>query len=147
MFQKVAVVKKVADRIWIAKIHAHPDARIRESPAVVIRNIYGIAKKRLIHRPAQIIEQQEMQLMNVEGVKFGGAVFYDPVFDRSLLGNDVWEAGFGIEHLGRLAVYGEIELGGACRISRIYELFGEIQSSRAHWSDAAEPWQSRRRKP
>ena len=65
------MVRKVTNGVGITKIHSHPDAGIRESSAVVIRDVYGIAKKRLIHRPAQIIEQQEMQLMNVEGMKFG----------------------------------------------------------------------------
>ena len=66
--------------------------------------------------------------MNMEGMKFGRAVFYDPVFDSSLPGNDVWDAGFGIEHLWRLAVYGEIKLGRARGIVGIYELFGEKQA-------------------
>ncbi len=52
VFQKVAVVKKIADGILVTKIHPHPYAGVRESSAVVIGDVYGIAKKRLIHRPA-----------------------------------------------------------------------------------------------
>ncbi len=84
--------------------------------------------------------------MNMEGMKFGRAVFYDPVFDSSLPGNDVWDAGFGIEHLWRLAVYGEIKLGRARGIVGIYELFGEKLSSRPHWSNTGQPRQLWRRK-
>ena len=140
------MVRKVTNGVGITKIHSHPDAGIRESSAVVIRDVYGIAEKRLIHRPAQIIEQQEMQLMNVKGMKFGRAVFYDPIFDCSLPGKNVGDAGFGIEHLWSLAIYGDIELGGARGIVGIDELFGEIQSSRPRWSDRAQPWQLWRRK-
>ena len=77
----------------------HSDAGIRESSAVVIRDVYGIAKKRLIHRPAQIIDAWEMQLMNVEGMKFGKRFSMIPVLTvpvAIMFGTPV-----GIEHLGR----------------------------------------------
>ena len=84
--------------------------------------------------------------MNMKGMKFAGAVFDDPILDRSLLGDDVGHAGFGIERRRRLAVYGDIKFRRAVGIVGVEKLFGEIQSSRPHWSNASQPGQLWRRK-
>ncbi len=72
------MVDKVADDIGVTKIHAESHAGILQGFAVVVGNVDGIAKKRLVDRLAAVINQQEMQLMNMERVQFAGAVFDDP---------------------------------------------------------------------
>ena len=86
--------QECADGIRIAKIHPQSHAWIYQHVVLVIRNIHGIAEKRLIRWPSQIIEQQEMQLMNVERVQFVRPVLDDPIFYRSLLRDDVRQARF-----------------------------------------------------
>src|SRR5580698_1595825 len=101
----MAVKNKVPDSVRIAKIHSQPYTGIGKSSAVIVRNVDGIAQKRLVYRPAAVIKQHEMQLVNMESVEFPRPVFDDPILNRSLLGNDVRNARFWIEFLGRLAVY------------------------------------------
>jgi glycine cleavage system regulatory protein len=92
VFEEVAVVKKLADSIGIAKVHPQSDAGILESPAVPIRDIDGVSKKGFVYRLAAIINEHEVQLMNVECVKFTRSVLDDPVFHRPLLHNNVRNA-------------------------------------------------------
>ena len=49
MLEEVAVIEERSDGIWVAKIHAQSDARIRERPAIVKGHVDRIAKKRLVH--------------------------------------------------------------------------------------------------
>jgi glycine cleavage system regulatory protein len=81
------VVDKVAQRIRIPKIHPQADAGIFKSFAVVIRDVNGIAKKRLVHSLAAVVEQHEMQLMNMECMQVVGPVLDDPILYCSLLRN------------------------------------------------------------
>ncbi len=64
------MVYKVTHRIRIAKVHPQSDGGIFKSFAIVVRDVDGIAKKRLVHRLAAVIQQHEVQLMNVERMKF-----------------------------------------------------------------------------
>ena len=72
-----------------------------------------------------------MQLVDMEGVQLTGTVFDDPVFDSSLLRDDVGHARAMIEHLRFLAFDGEVELDGAGGVVGIGELLGEVQSADA----------------
>jgi hypothetical protein len=76
-------------RVRIAKIHSHSNAGILERLAIVIRDVDGIAKKRLVYRPSEVIEQHEVQLMDMKGVQLVGSVLDNPVLYGSLLGDDV----------------------------------------------------------
>ncbi len=86
------MVNKVANRVRITKIHPKCDAGKCESFVVVVRDVDGIAKKRLVYGLAAIFKQHEMQLVNMECVKFAGTVFDDPVLNCSLLHNNVGNA-------------------------------------------------------
>lgn len=66
MLQEMTVVDEIADGIRIAEIQAQSDTRIDQRPAVIVRDVHRVAEKRLIHRPSQIVEKHEMQLMNVK---------------------------------------------------------------------------------
>ena len=88
----MAMVQKIANCIRIAKVHPQPDAGIFQRSAVVVGNVDGIAKERFIRGLAVEIDQHEMQLMNMERMQFAGAVFDDPIFDRALLRDDVWNS-------------------------------------------------------
>jgi len=70
MLQEMAAIEEIADSIRIAKVHPQLDAGIFKSAAIIVRNVYRIAEKRLVHNPALIIDQHEMQLMNVKCMQF-----------------------------------------------------------------------------
>ncbi len=71
MFQKVTVIDEGADGVWIAEVHSQTHAWILESSAVEVGNVHGIAEKRFVDGNAGPIQQQEMDLVNVEGMQFG----------------------------------------------------------------------------
>ena len=106
MLQKMAMVDKGADRIRVAKIHSQFDAGILERFAVEVRNVYGVPQKRLVYGAAEIIQQHEVHLMNMERVEFRGSIFDDPIFHVSLLNDDVGNARARIERRWRLTIHG-----------------------------------------
>src|ERR1700691_2745064 len=116
---------KVANYIRIAKIHPQSNAGIFKSFAIVVRNVDGVAKKRFVYCCAAVIEQHEMQLVNMEGMKFAGPVFDDPILHRSLFRDDVWDPRSRIEMCRRLTVYSYVKLRRTVRIIRIEQLLGE----------------------
>ena len=123
VFEKMAVIYEVTDNVGIAEIQADAHAGIDEGAAVVIRDVYGVPKKRFVHRPAEIIEQHEMKLVDVEGVEFAGAIFDDPIFDRALAGHDIGDSGARIEGLGLLALDRDVKLSSAIRVFGIEQFF------------------------
>ena len=133
------MVNKVANRVRITKIHPKCDAGKCESFVVVIRDVDGVAKKGLVYGLAAIFQQDEMQLMDMECVKFAGAVFDDPVLDGSLLHNNVGNARFWIELHGGLAIDREVKLGCAVGIVGLKKLFRKVKPARACRSDASQP--------
>jgi hypothetical protein len=109
-----------------------------------IRHVDGIAHERFIHRDTIPGHQRKMQLMDVEGMQFGGAIFNDPVLDIALPYGDVRRGLGGIEYGGRLTVDSDEKRRGAVGILRILERFGEIQLSGANRGYIAQPGQLRR---
>jgi hypothetical protein len=89
VLQKMTMIDKRAHDVRVAEIHAQTNAGINQRAAVIVRHVYGVAKKVLIDLPSRIIEQKEVQLMNMEGVQLARTVFYDPILDRPLLRHDV----------------------------------------------------------
>lgn len=82
------------------EIHAQPDARILQSSVRKVGNVDRVAKERFVHLHAHVIQQHEMKLVDVKRVQFIGTVFDDPAFHRAVLGNDVGNAGVGIDTRG-----------------------------------------------
>src|ERR1700678_800871 len=131
---------KVANYIRITKIHSQSNARIFKSLAVVVRNVDSVAKKRLVHSRAAVIEQQEVQLVNMERMKFAGPVFDDPILHRSLLRDNVWDPGFRIELCWRLALDSYVKFCCTRWIIRIEKSLGEVKPPCARGSHAPKPW-------
>ena len=86
------MVYKRTDGIRVAKIHPQFHAGIFEGSAIVVRNIDGIAEKRLVHTPPFMVDQHEVQLMDVECVQLVRTVLDDPIFNRSLSRDDIRQA-------------------------------------------------------
>ena len=110
------------DGVWIAKVHSNANAGIGKRMSIVVGDVYCVAEKVFLNGYAHVMEQQKVQLMDVKGVKLAGAIFDDPVFDCSLLCDDVWDIGVHVEHLWGLSIDGEIELNCAGGIVRVGEL-------------------------
>src|SRR5271156_2424503 len=127
----MAVIDESADRIWIAKIHAQADAGILQVRGAVEGDVDGVAQERLVDGDSIPSQQHEVQLMDVEGVQFRGAIFDDPILYVALRDDDIWNARIGIEWRGRTALDGEVESGGAVGIVGIKKLFGEVELSHA----------------
>src|SRR5215475_112840 len=70
VLEQMAVVRKGANNVWVAKIHANADARIGQKPTVIIGHIYSVPHEILVHFSTQIFKQQKVQLMNVECMQF-----------------------------------------------------------------------------
>src|SRR5271169_1401422 len=146
VFEKMAVIDESADRIWIAKIHAQADAGILQVRGAVEGDVDGVAQERLVDGDSIPSDQHEMQLMDVEGVQFRGAIFDDPVFDVALFCDDVRDAGGGIEWFGRLTIHSEVKRGGAIGIVGIEKCFREIELAGADGSHVSQPGLRGRRK-
>ena len=113
------MINESTHRIRIAKIHAQLDARIYQHVVFVIRHVNGIPEKWLVHWLSKVIEQQEVQLMNMEGVQFVGPILDDPIFHGSLLRDNVRQARMRIEQSGFLTIYRDVKLSRAIRVVRI----------------------------
>src|SRR5271167_5002132 len=142
----MAMIYECAYGIRIAEIHSQPYAWILQHLAGVEGDVYRVAQERLIYRNAGPIDQHEVDLMDVEGVQFRGAVFDDPVFDVALLHDDVGDIGCRIEGRGSLALYRDVKSCGAIGIVGVFELLGKIEPASADGLDASEPRQRWRRK-
>lgn len=68
MLQQMAVIRKDSNNIRIPEVHAYANARICEQSPVIIRNIDRVSQEVLVYRPAQVIEEQKMQLVNMKCV-------------------------------------------------------------------------------
>src|ERR1700683_880813 len=66
MFEKVTVIVKDPDCVWVAKIHAHSYPRILKRLAIVIWHINRVAQERLVYRSSKPVEQHKVNLVNME---------------------------------------------------------------------------------
>jgi len=126
VLEKMAVIYESADRVRITKIHAQADAGILQVRGAVEGHVDGVAQERLVDSDSIPGHEHEVQLVDVEGVQFCGAIFYDPVFDVALLYDDIWDARTGIEDFGFLAIHCEVKSCGAVGIVGVEKCFREI---------------------
>src|SRR5580704_14431547 len=84
VFEKMAVIHKSSDGIRIAKIHAQADAGILQVRRAVVGHVDRVAEVRLVDGDSIPRDQHEMQLVDVKGVQFRGAVLDYPVLDLTL---------------------------------------------------------------
>jgi hypothetical protein len=89
VLEKMAVLRKCADRILIAEVHPKFDAWINGAFPVPVRDIDRIAKERFVYRYTIPGKHQKVELMDVKGMQLAGPVFDDPVFYITLMGNDI----------------------------------------------------------
>jgi len=73
------MVDERADDARIPEIHSQLDAWISGAFAVPILDVDGIAQEWLIYRLSIVLQEQEMKLMDVEGMQFPRPIFDDPV--------------------------------------------------------------------
>src|ERR1700678_1938570 len=73
VLQQVAVIWVRADCAWIAKIHPQSYGRVVEIAFVIVGDVDRVAEVRLVPGDAVPFDHQEMNLVNVESVKLGGA--------------------------------------------------------------------------
>src|SRR5215470_14553613 len=85
MLKQVAVVRKGAYDTGGAEIHAQLDARVFGGLAVPKGDVNGVAEKGFVRRRVETFDQQEMDLVDVEGVQFERAILDDPVLDVALV--------------------------------------------------------------
>src|SRR5580658_6941900 len=123
------MVDKGSHGVRIAEINWDSNGRVGECMAVVIRYVDGVAEEAFMDWFAEVIEQQEVQLMNMECVELIGTVFDDPVLNGSLQGDDIRDAGAHVEHLGFFSVYGQIKLHRAGGVVRHGQFFGEEKTT------------------
>src|SRR5271168_943349 len=117
------MIDERANGVWISKIHAQPNAGVLKRFSVEVGDVNGVSEVGFVNGLAEKVDEHEMELMNVEGVELGRAIFDDPVFDVPLLCDDVGNIGSGIERDRSLAVEGEEKSCGAVGIVGIEELF------------------------
>ena len=122
VFEEMAVIGKHPYGVWIAEVHSNANAGVGKRMAIVVGDVYRVAEKVLLNGYAHVMEQQKVQLMDVKCMQLTGAILNDPVFDCSLLCDDVWDVGVHVEHLRGLSVDGEVELDCAGGIVRVGEL-------------------------
>src|ERR1700693_4421824 len=122
----MTVIEESADQFWIAKIHPQLYRWILGGLAVIERDIDGVTQEGFVHRNSKPFHHKEMNLMNVEGMQFIGAVFDDPVLNLALLYDDVWNIRRRIERYGGLAVDGDVKRHGTIWVVRILKLFRKI---------------------
>src|SRR6202042_1365970 len=71
VLQKVAMIDKGANSVGITEIHAQAHAWILEHLIFEERNIHRIAQKGFIDGHSRPVDENEMELMVVEGGQFG----------------------------------------------------------------------------
>lgn len=139
VLQKVAVIHEGADDAGIAKVHAQFDAGILRRGAIPIGDVDGVAEIGFLNGDPIPFRQEKMDLMDVEGVEFGGAIFDDPVFNVALMDDDVGGFGARIKRNRLFTIDCDVEPGGAVGIRRIERFFGEIEFPFPDGFDVAEP--------
>ena len=118
----------------------------RSIRSVEVRHVDRVAQKWLVDGHTRPIDQQEMDLVDVEGVQFVRAVLDDPVLHVALLDDDLGAVGRRIEGRGCLAVDGEVEVVALLGLLGSVQLLGEIELRvRDRRATLAEPRQRGRR--
>ena len=108
MIQNMAMIDEGACNVWVAKIHANSDTRIRPGagPWGDDNRIHEI---RIGNHLTINGCHQEVELMYVERVRFAGLIRNRPVFHRPYPGDDRrWVV--GVEEPRRLSGYRDVEL-------------------------------------
>jgi hypothetical protein len=90
------MVDQSSNHAGISEIHPQFDAWIYGAAAIPEWNIHDVTKEGFVHRRAIQFFYEKMDLVNVKGVQFPGAIFDNPGFHISLSGSDVGAGSSGI---------------------------------------------------
>ena len=141
----MAVIGKDTNSVGIAEVHPKLDAGVGHALSIPVGDIDGVAQEGFVDRHPVPGKHQEVDLMDVEGVEFGGTVFDDPVFYLSLLSDDVGRGIGGIVGFRGLTVYGDHEDSRAVGVGGVAGVLGEVEGAGAGGLYVGQPGLSRRR--
>src|ERR1700722_8307417 len=135
----MAVIRKSADDRWIAEVHAEFYAGIFGGFSIPERNVDHVAQKWLVDDDTEPFGEHEVDLVNMEGVKFLGTILDIPILDVSRTHDDIRRRRIWIKGNGLLAFDRDEESGRAVGIVGILQFFSEIEAAFPRGRNRAEP--------